>query len=112
MSGKPLVKISLKTGDEATARMRWVQIHPQVEALVQIARVSANGASAPKQAPVQVDRLTRDQISIMGAQAHHDILYEHDRTWVDPTFSPPVTTVITKLMLAKGAAMNRERPRT
>ena len=37
LAGKPTVKISLKTGDEATARERWGQVHSQIDALIKIA---------------------------------------------------------------------------
>lgn len=33
LSGKRIVKISLKTGDEPTARERWGHVHIQVEGM-------------------------------------------------------------------------------
>ncbi|MDE2578079.1 MAG: hypothetical protein KGL46_04675 [Hyphomicrobiales bacterium] len=33
LSGRPIIKISLKTGDEAT-RARWAEVHAQVEASI------------------------------------------------------------------------------
>ncbi len=41
LEGRPTVKVSLATGDEATARVRWNRVHEQVEGLVQMGRVLA-----------------------------------------------------------------------
>ena len=57
------VKISLMTGDTATARVRWTEVHPQVEALDQMALLRLNdtgGMARPKPALV---RLTPEQIA-------------------------------------------------
>ena len=41
LGGRSTVKVSLKTGDEATARVRWNRVHEQVEGLVQMGHVLA-----------------------------------------------------------------------
>ena len=41
LGGRPTIKVSLKTGDEATARVRWNRVHEQVEGLVQMGHVLA-----------------------------------------------------------------------
>jgi hypothetical protein len=52
LAGKKIVKVSLKTGDETTARERWGQVHSQVECLIKRAVQKARGAD-PRQSDLQ-----------------------------------------------------------
>ena len=80
------VKVSLKTGDDAMARVRWTRIHEQVEGLVQMARVLANSQAEKLRSQQGIDRLPPGTVATIAAQARHDMLSEHDQTWIDPTF--------------------------
>ena len=86
LGGRPTVKVSLKTGDQATARVRWNRVHEQVEGLVQTGHVLAAEREQRRQAQKAVERLPPATVA---AQAKHDLLAEHDQTWVDPTFTCP-----------------------
>ena len=83
LAGKATVKISLKTGDETTARARWGQVHAQVEALIAAAVGNLKVAVTPPPATVAepVVKLIQAQKATIAAQAKHDVLAEHDANW-------------------------------
>ena len=45
-----------------------------------------------------VPRLPAGAVRTIAAQAQHDILADHDQTWIDPTFTSPLTGVVVQLM--------------
>ncbi len=98
LEGRPTVKVSLATGDEAMARVRWNRVHEQVEALVQMGQVLAAEREQRRRERRAVQRLPADAVSTIAAQARHDILAEHDQCWIDPTFTSPLTGVVVRLM--------------
>ena len=91
--GKGTVKISLGTGDEKTARQRWGEVHPRVDALVRLAELRARGPgegasakSAPRRDPAHIRRIAE--------QAYHDVLATDDRTQVEPGFVTPMADIL------------------
>ncbi len=104
LEGRPTVKVSLATGDEATARVRWNRVHEQVEGLVQMGRVLAAEKERRDRQRQIAERLPTDAVATMAAQARHDLLAEHDQTWIDPSFTSPLTGVVVRLMRQAGRA--------
>ncbi|RYC29140.1 site-specific integrase [Lichenibacterium minor] len=98
LEGRPTVKVSLATGDEATARVRWNRVHEQVEALVQMGQVLAAEKEQRGRERKTVQRLPVGAVDTIAAQARHDLLAEHDQCWIDPTFTSPLTGVVVRLM--------------
>ena len=98
LEGRPTVKVSLATGDEATARVRWNRVHEQVEALVQMGQVLAAEKEQRGRERKAVQRLPVGAVGTIAAQARHDLLAEHDQCWIDPTFTSPLTGVVVRLM--------------
>ena len=80
LRGRSTVKVSLKTGDEAMARVRWNRVHEQVEGLVQMARLLANERAERQRSQRTVNLLPRETISTIAAQAKHGIVAERDQT--------------------------------
>ena len=91
LEGRPTVKVSLATGDEATARVRWNRVHEQVEGLVQMGQVLAAEKEQRGRERKTVQRLPAGAVATIAAQARHDLLAEHDQTWIDPSFTSPLT---------------------
>lgn len=104
LEGRPTVKVSLATGDEATARVRWNRVHEQVEGLVQMGQVLAAEKERRDRQRQTAKRLPADAVATMAAQARHDLLAEHDQTWIDPSFTSPLTGVVVRLMREAGRA--------
>lgn len=102
LEGRPTVKVSLKTGDEAIARVRWNRVHEQVEGLVQMGVVLAAEKEQRSRERKAVERLPAGSVAAIAAQAKHDLLAEHDQTWIDPTFTSPLTSVVVHLMRKAG----------
>jgi len=84
LSGKPIVKLSLQTGDLATAGDRWSEVHAQVEALIRDATRTAKRDREAKRTLEEVRTLSSEQIATIAGQARHDILADHDAGWTDP----------------------------
>jgi integrase len=100
IEGKATIKISLATGNDKTAKQRWAVIHPQVEALVQMAGLRTDGpakAHRDKAAP----RLDAAQVRSIADQAYHDVLADDDRGQVEPGFVSPLAAVL--IRVARGA---------
>ena len=87
--GKSVVKISLKTGDKQLAQRRWLEIHPQVEAIVNAATAATKRALTPSMATFAPGLTSGDRATI-AAQARHDLLAQADEAWVDPNFMTPL----------------------
>ena len=49
-----------------------------------------------------MDRLPVGAVAMVAAQTRHDLLAEHDQTWVDPSFTSPLTGVVVRLMRDAG----------
>ena len=73
------MKVSLATGDEATARVRWNRVHEQVEGLMQMGQVLAAGKQRRDRQRRAVERLPAGAVATMAAQVRHDLLAEHDQ---------------------------------
>ncbi len=96
LAGKPTVKISLGTGDEKLAKQRWSLVHPQVDALVQLAELQARGPDKPDGAR-SVPRLDPAVIRMIAGQAYHDLLATDDRGQVEPGFVTPMAGILLRL---------------
>ena len=109
LAGKAVVKISLGTGDKKTAQQRWAEVHPQVDALVQLAEVLARRRGQPASPaitqPAEVPRVSPARMRTMAEQAYHDVLACDDRCQVEPGFTTPVAEVL--LQLARGEVDTR-----
>jgi integrase len=87
LSGTSQLRLSLKTGDEATARARWGQVHAQVEAHVEAAIRRMKDAKAGPSLERR-SQLGANEVATIAAQVRHDVLAEHDEAWVDPAHMP------------------------
>jgi integrase len=81
LSGKAIVKLSLQTGDHATACDRWSEVHARVEALIRDATRIAKRDKETKRNLEEVRTLTSEQMATIAGQARHDILADHDAGW-------------------------------
>ncbi|MDX7949738.1 site-specific integrase [Lichenihabitans sp. Uapishka_5] len=95
---RSVIKISLSTGDEKTARVRWLHVHTQVEALLQLAQIAANTEAVRKKAVRPVEGLAPGVSATIAGQLKHDRLNAHDQGWIDPTFTSPLAGVVLKLL--------------
>ena len=102
-----IVKISLKTGDEQTARARWGQVHAQVETLFKAAvnrlKETAEHAAAQRQMKM-VRSLSSEEVSAIALQTRHDILAAHDQAWINPDAMSPREQIIARMMVDDGTA--------
>ena len=98
LEGRPTVKVSLATGDRATARVRWNRVHEQVEGFVPMGQVLAAEKERRARQRQAAERLPAGAVTMMAAQARHDLLAEHDQCWIDPSFTSPLTGVVARLM--------------
>ncbi len=80
-------QVSLGAGDEATARTRWSQVHSQVEALLEAA-IRQTGDPKSDTRLERRSALTPTDVATFAAQTCHDVLFQHDETWVDPAHMP------------------------
>lgn len=80
LTGKAVVRVSLKTADSTLARQRWAIVHRRVEDLVADALIEQENGSA--QPDARYIALTSEQIAAIAGQVRHDLLKEHDDAWV------------------------------
>lgn len=105
LTGKSVVKVSLKTGDETTARNRWSEVHTQVNELIDEAtrrgrRVVDRAGSLKKRAS-----LSAEERGVMAGQARHDLLADHDEEWADPDYlSTSLARGLQQALKARGRA--------
>ncbi|MGP8261418.1 MAG: site-specific integrase [Rhodoblastus sp.] len=88
LMGKSVIKISLKTGDDALARRRWGEIHFQIEALIEETVCAVKKTVAPAGPPPS--SLSSPDRAAIAAQARHDVLANHDADWTDPDDMTPL----------------------
>jgi hypothetical protein len=100
LESRAVVKISLKTGDQLTARRRWGEVHSQIEGLIEKAN-----AAAKSQRPQNVTtlNLTSGDRVIIAAQARHDVLADHDGGWTDPSQMTALARGFEQALLRSGA---------
>lgn len=96
LAGKGTVKISLGTGDEKTARQRWGTVHPQVDALVQMAEMRVRGPKEAASASA-VPRLDGANVRRIAEQAYYDVLATDDRSQVEPGHATPMASLLLRL---------------
>ena len=101
LDGRTTIKISLKATSLEVARQRWGFLHPQIEALVQLAKMRVRAAAA-RSLRVNVSQLMQDDIKQMAGQVRHDILAGDDLTYMDPEFTAPLTDISYGLLQAAG----------
>ncbi|MDX7953467.1 site-specific integrase [Lichenihabitans sp. Uapishka_5] len=94
--GEGTIRVSLGTGDQPTARKRWAALHPQVEALVQLAELQMR-SPGPCNVPVDVPRLDPALIRAVAGQAYHDVLATDDRGEIERGFMTPMAGIILDL---------------
>ncbi len=104
LAGKPVIKITLGTGDRATARLRWSHVHPQVATLVRLAEIRLEHPSSEADAPTEVICLTPEQLRTMSDQAYHRILSDDDRAVIDPSYTSPIADIMLRLAVKGGVA--------
>lgn len=83
LSGKAIVKLSLQTGDRATAGDRRPKVHARVEALTRDATTLAKRDNETKRNLERVRTLTSEQRATIAGQARYDALADHDAGWTD-----------------------------
>ncbi len=84
ITGGSLMKVSLKTSDQAMAQDRWLEVHNQVETRVKRARELLNAARESEVSrcePQMRVALAQEELSILAGQMRHDILADDDRAW-------------------------------
>jgi integrase len=101
LSGKPIVKLSLQTGDHATACDRWSEVHARVEALIRDATTLAKRDKETKQNLEKARTLTSEQIATIAGQARHDVLADHDAGWTDPDHLSPTARGLQRALQAR-----------
>jgi hypothetical protein len=106
--GRSVIKISFSTGDEKIARLRWLHVHAQVEALIQLAQIAANNETVRKSAIRTVQGLEPAAITTIAGQMKHDHLAADDQGWIDPTFTSPLASVVLKLLRQGTSAQSDE----
>jgi len=74
LSGKSIVKLSLHTGDLATACDRWSEVHARVEALIRDATTLAKRDEEAKRKLEKVRTLTSKEKTTIAGQARYDVL--------------------------------------
>ncbi len=84
LSGKAIVKLSLQTGDHATACDRWSEVHARVEALIRDATTLAKRDEEAKRKLEKVRALSSKERATIAGQARYDVLADHDAGWSDP----------------------------
>jgi hypothetical protein len=84
LSGKTIVKLSLKTGDRATACDRWSEVHALVEALIRDATTLAKRDEEAKRKLEKKGALTSKERATIAGQARYDVQADHDAGWSDP----------------------------
>lgn len=103
LSAKRMVKISLKTGDEETARDRWAQVHAEVRRVVEEAiqshAMSQRSAARPLEHRVKLSPAERQAIA---DQVRHDILAQDDRAEVDPAEASPLARIVAGILHDSG----------
>jgi hypothetical protein len=77
-------------------------VYEQVEGLVQMGHVLAAEKQRRDTPRPAVGGLPAGAVAAMAAQARHDLLAGHDRTWIDPSFTSPLTGVVVRLMREAG----------
>lgn len=86
-----MVKISLKTGDEDTARDRWAHVHAEVRRVVEDATRSHADSLADREQPFERRvRLSAAERQAIADQVRHDILAQDDREQIDPDAASPL----------------------
>jgi integrase len=81
LSGKPIVKLSLQTGDHTTACDRWSDVHARVEGLIREATTLAKRDKETKRNLEKVRTLTSEQRATIAGQARYDVLADDDDGW-------------------------------
>jgi hypothetical protein len=88
LSGTCQLKLSLKTGDEATARARWGQVNGQVEDLLEATNRTIRQASTEPQ-PMRRAALSPAELATLAGQGRHDVPSQHDVAWIKDTTHMP-----------------------
>lgn len=110
LSGKATIKISLGSGDDKTAKQRWGVVHPQVEALVQMAELRLRGRQKAHPEP-SAPRLDPAKVRRIADQACYDILATDDRTQIEPGFVTPLSAVLMQVVRGDPIKLNAIDPR-
>lgn len=103
--------MSLKAGDEATARERWGQIHAQAEVLLKKAVEKIRSADPKITNLKKIKSLSSSELAIIAAQVRHDVLSEQDQAWIDPDFLPIVARAISCIDKNNGEKYSAEEAR-
>ena len=78
IGGRSVLTISFETSDETLAASRWLDIHAQIERLVESARLRSRRRRDLSNRCVEVEALNLDQIRVLGTQYYHDMLADED----------------------------------
>ena len=93
LAGKAVISISFATRDRKRAQQRWTEVHPQVDALVQLAEVLSRRCAETKQAS-EVPRVDPARIRAVAEQTYHDVLACDDRVRIEGGFSTPTAVAL------------------
>ena len=78
IGGRTVLTISFETSDEMLAGSRWLDVHAQVERLVESARRRSGYGRNASIKSVEVEALNPEQIRVLGTQYYHDLLADED----------------------------------
>ena len=101
LSALSVVKVSLKTGDEKTARLRWGIVHVQIETFIEAARKSVRETAMEAETRKRlkkIDGLSGNEIVTIAGQVRHDVLAADDRAWEGPEEMAPVAQLMAKIL--------------
>ena len=88
LTGNSIIKISLKTGDNALACRRWFEVHSQIEVLIEQTAIALKNAITPSERkPSSIDANGR---TTLAGQARHDVLADNDADWTNPENLTPL----------------------
>jgi hypothetical protein len=97
IGGGRVIKVALKTSDERIAKVRWAEVHPQIERLIATAEARVREQHRPVLKPVRISGLTDADIQVLTAQAHHDILSKHDEVTLNPGKLTPLEDILLRV---------------
>jgi hypothetical protein len=94
-----IVKISLKTGDDDTARDRWAQVHAEVRRVVEEAARNHAASLSHSDRPLERrSQLSSAERQAIADQVRHDILVRDDREQIDPVEASPLAQIVAGIL--------------
>ncbi|MET3892718.1 integrase [Bosea sp. OAE506] len=78
LGGRPVIKVSLATSDLSLARQRWLEVHPQVERLIDFAKATFSRKRGRPPAATRLQALSQETIRQLADDVYYRILASDD----------------------------------